>query len=157
MKHRKRAATAAKKIDPVDKGANGMAYRMRPFGIVQRDDHRLFYNGYQDAHLIDRMLDCRQLTKLQHAAAQRVLEMHADAGFEPKVCGGYAPIGWATGHDDDLEEIAAITRFRKLLGASSEAAAMLLHALCLEQHPGTARLASLWAALDDLVKRWGME
>lgn len=80
--------------------------------------------------------------------------LHAEAGFEPKQSGSYAPSGWNTGHDDDTAEAAAITEFRRLLGGCVPGQAWILHEMCLGQHPGTWRLATLQAALDDLARRW---
>ncbi len=143
--------------DPViDYGSRGAAYRSRPSSIRETIQAGVTYRAYSDAHLIDRMHQRAQLSDLQYEAAQRVIELHNAAGFEPNTTSGYVPPGWNKGHDDDEQEAAAITRFRFLLGSRSAAAAGILHGMCLEQHPGTGRLATLRASLDDLVKQWGL-
>lgn len=156
IKRIKRAAQAM--VEPqVDHGSRGEANKCRPSRMGETIQAGVTYRAYLDSHLIDRMHTRSQLSDLQHDVAVRVMEMHMAAGFEPSVTPGYSPPGWRRGHDDDQEEAEAITRFRRLLGCCSQAAATILHGMCLDQHPGVQRLGLLQAALDDLAKRWGME
>jgi hypothetical protein len=112
---------------------------------------------YLDTALHDRMYACGQLSTRQRATAARVARMHEEAGFEPRTSASYAPRGWLHGHNDDDQEAEAVIEFRRLLGGCSEVHAWLLHGLCLGQHPGTWRLTTLQAALDDLARQWGIE
>jgi len=138
-----------------DHGTMGMAMTQRPARLLETIAAGVTVKEMSDTHLIDRMLRVRHLTQVQHQAAVRVLELHDQAGFEPRVVAGYSPRGWSGGHDDCLEEDPAIGRFRRLLGNCTRGAGDILHGLCLEVHPGRARLGTLQAVLQDLAKHWG--
>ena len=152
-----RALALAQQAERPDHGTGAQAHAARPSRIIETIQAGVTQRVYDDAVLCDRMARAGQLSDSQHAAALRVLEMHDAAGFEPKVAGSYAPRGWASGHDDDAEESAVVTRFRETLGACSVAGAWLLHGMALGEHPGVARLASLQATLSDLAKHWGID
>lgn len=141
----------------IDHGATGPAMGRRPSRELETIKAGVTVMAYSDAHLIDRMNACGQLTDRQYAAAKRVIEQHDDAGFQPRLCAAYAPRGWANGHDDEEEESAGITRFRKLLGGVGEQSAWLLHSLCLEQHPGLRFLPMTQELLLLLAAKWGIE
>ena len=140
----------------VDHGARGLANRARPQRLVETIKAGVMCRGMGDTHLIDRLLSFHALTSGQHAAAVKVLALHDDAGFEPRVAASYAPAGWGRGHDDNQDEAVAVTRFRQLLGQSSEEQAWLLHAMCVGDAPGPRGLGVLRAALDRLADRWGL-
>ena len=153
------AQTRAAKLtaERPDHGTLTPAQAVRPQRIIETIAAGVTRRVYDDATLADRMHRAGQLSDRQHDAALRVLELHDEAGFEPKLAGSYAPRGWSSGHDDDTEEAAAIGRFRQALGWNSPAAAWILHGMCLGQHPGVSKLGSLQAALSDLAKHWGIE
>ena len=155
--HDARALALAQQAERPDHGTGAQAHAARPTRIIETILAGVTTRVYDDAVLCDRMARAGQFSDRQHAAALRVIEMHDAAGFEPKLAGSYAPRGWSAGHDDDTEESAAITRFRETLGACSVAGAWLLHGLCLGEHPGVARLASLQNTLELLAKHWGIE
>ena len=110
----------------------------------------------QDTHLIDRLLTAGQLTAGQHEAALKVLLLHDDAGFEPRQIASYAPRGFAGGHEDDLDEHGATTRFRGLLGDVPDGSAWVLHGMCLGDAPGPRGMGLLVRVLDRLAERWGL-
>ena len=153
--------------DRIDHGATGPAMEARPSRLVETIQAGVTRKEMQGAHLVDRMHAASQLSDRQYAAALRVLDMHSDAGFEPKLCGSYAPRGWAAGHDDDDAERAGITRFRQLLAGKDqdgkprpwfgEQSAWLLHSMCLEQHPGVRFLPLMQKLLSALASEWGIE
>ena len=153
-RHDAQACAAKLAAERPDHGTLTPAQAARPQRIIETIAAGITRRVYDDATLADRMLRAGQLSDRQHQAAVKVLELHDEAGFEPRVAGSYAPRGWSSGHDDDSSEAAAIGRFRKLLGHNSPAAAWILHGMCLEQHPGVSKLASLQAALNDLANHW---
>ena len=156
-RHDAQARAAKLTSERPDHGTLTPAQAARPQRIIETIAAGVTRRVYDDATLADRMHRAGQLSDKQHDAALRVLELHDEAGFEPKLAGSYAPRGWSNGHDDDSEEAAAIGRFRQALGWNSPAAAWILHGLCLGQHPGVSRLGSLQAALSDMAKHWGIE
>ena len=156
-RHDAQARAAKLAADQPDHGTRTPAQAARPQRTIETIRAGIRCQVYDDATLADRMHNAGQLSDKQHYAADRVMELHAEAGFEPAVAGSYAPRGWSSGHDDDTEEAAAIGRFRQALGWNSPAAAWILHGMCLGQHPGVSKLGSLQAALSDLAKHWGIE
>ena len=156
-RHDAQARAAKLAAERPDHGTLTPAQAARPQRIIETIVAGVTRRVYDDATLADRMHRAGQLSDKQHDAALRVLELHDEAGFEPKLAGSYAPRGWSSGHDDDTEEAAAIGRFRQALGWNSPAAAWILHGMCLGQHPGVSKLGSLQAALSDLAKHWGIE
>jgi len=155
--HDARALALAQQAERPDHGTGAQAHASRPTRIIETIQAGVTTRVYDDAVLCDRMARAGQFSDRQHAAALRVVELHDAAGFEPKLSGSYTPPGWASGHDDDAEESAAITWFRETLGACSVAGAWLLHGMCLGQHPGTGRLATLQNTLELLAKHWGID
>ena len=140
----------------VDHGARGPANQARPQRMIETMQAGVTCREFRDTHLVDRLLAAGQMSAVQHAAALRVLDMHDQSGFEPRVAASYAPAGWRRGHDDEQDEAVAVTRFRDLLGQSTEEQAWVLHAMCLGDAPGPRGLGVLRAALDRLAERWGL-
>ena len=139
----------------VDLGASGQAQRVRPHRITETIVAGVFRRTMLDGHLIDRLLTAKTLTPGQHEAAERVLAMHDEAGFEPRQVAGYAPFGSGAGHADDQVELRAITKFRQLLTRATDEEAWALHALVLGDMPSARGLAFLRRVLDRLADRWG--
>lgn len=118
---------------------------------------------YNDTTLYDRMHARAQLSDRQHAAAVRLGHMFVAAGLHPKVS---ADIGMVRDdpQDDDAPErdpaedddVTPLDRYRKVMRTRSPAHAMRLEAMLLDEHPGTAFLATLQSALTDLADRWGI-
>ena len=140
----------------VDHGARGPANQARPQRMIETMQAGVTCREFRDTHLVDRLLAAGQVSAVQHAAALRVLDMHDQSGFEPRVAASYAPSGWRRGHDDEQDEAVAVTRFRDLLGQSTEEQAWVLHAMALGDAPGPRGLGVLRSALDRLADRWGI-
>ena len=142
--------------DRVDHGARGPANQARPQRMIETIQAGVMCKEFCDTHMVDRLLAAGQVSAGQHAAALRVLDMHDQSGFEPRVAASYAPAGWRRSHDDEQDEAVAVTRFRNLLGQATEAQAWTLHAMCLGDPPGPRGLGILRSALDRLAERWGL-
>ena len=139
----------------VDFGSTGQAQRVRPARItetIHAGEHR---KVMLDGHLIDRLLVARALTPGQHAAAERVLVLHDEAGFEPRTTAGYSAFGSGPGHADNTPERHAIASFRRLLSRATDEEAIALHAMALGDPPSERGLAFLRRVLDRLADRWG--
>ena len=139
-----------------DHGTHTPAQAARSNSSIETTAAGVTRRVYDDALLIDRMRRVGQLSDRLHAAALRVAELHAEAGFEPRQAASYAPHGWGRGHDDDTAEHAAVTRFRATLGGCTMDGAWVLHGLCLGQHPGIRRLEAAQMALANLAVLWGI-
>ena len=112
-----------------DFGTSGQAQRVRPPRTAETIRAGQFRRIMEDNHLIDRLLAARLLTPAQHEAAERVLGMFDEAGFEPRQTAAYSAFGSGAGHADDQNELRAITKFRQMLTRATDEEAWALHAL----------------------------
>jgi hypothetical protein len=113
---------------------------------------------YEDAHLIDRMHHCSQLSDRQHEAAQKLLEMWVAAGLTSRGVAAYGePVASGRPVLDDDDQPTAADRYRRFMRRQPEHFARLFESTLLGQHPGIRWLATLQAGLDRLADEWMME
>lgn len=105
--------------------------------------------AYKEAHLIDRMWQRGQLNDRLHDTAVRLYSLFLRAGLEPKVVGELGERRSPSAEIDDATDQARAQWTATLIAVAGRRAE-LLHAMCLGEHPGTSRLASLQAALSDV-------
>jgi len=150
---RARRLRVAPKAPQHDRGADGPAMLAR---------HRVPYETSlgvmatltSDGHMLDRMHARAQINDRQYSAAMRLLEMCDAAGLSIAGAAQYGRIGHGGEMSDAMADArGAWNRLMKGLGGHK---ADLLFSLCHERHPGTAWLATVQAALDDLARKWGM-
>lgn len=105
---------------------------------------------YDDAHLVDRMWSRAQLNDRRHSNAAALLALWRAAGLEPKTTADLSAGPRGPIPIPEADEAEAEDYFHREMKRFNGQPASLLMGMLRGQHPGTAWLATLQAALDRL-------